>query len=234
MSCFQFESRGLAILTLLRHLPEGVAWIAWRVPGKIARKLMDVFADAYEDCTRALCALIGELDPRTTVQMITEWETAVSLPDPCLPTATTLAERRFWVLWRLNKRRFSTEADWHYLASLFNLTIAITPGWYVQRPQLFEYRFPMGFDIFPKLGRFRVYIDITNVAFAGFEYGLAGTNVDVGFPIPFGGDVGAFDQFRCLIERVKPANVVVIWNAFPVGDVCTHSTFSAPFSATFC
>lgn len=211
MSCFQFEPRGLSLSTLLRHLPDGVAWIAWRMPGKTARRLMDAIAEAYEDMTQAICDMTTEIDCRTTTQLITEWETAVGLPDPCLPTVATLAERRTWVQWRLTKRRYSTVADWNYLASLFGLEIAITPGWHVQRISLYPARYPKPYDRFPKLGRFRVYINVLNQPQVGYDYGALDRGP--GYPVPYGyRDPELYAKFKCLIERVKPANVAIVWD----------------------
>lgn len=238
MSCHYLEPKGLSRRVLEAHLPLGIAWEGFRLAGKVAYRLLAALANIYEDAWKALCNLALELDPRTTVQMIDEWERSVSLPDACLPTATTLDERRAWVMWRLEKRRWTTAQDWHDLAALFGLEIAITPGWYVQRPALFDSEWPLRFDIFPKLGRFRVYIDILNVEYPGFEYGAAnGTNDDIGWPIPFSSYPDGYDKFRCIIDRVRPANVVVIWNAFPEVGVewCTRPTLEPEeFSEAFC
>lgn len=223
MSCYTYEPKGTALETLQRHLPTGLAWDAYRIAGKNLYRLWAAFATAYDDMSAALCAMIGELNPYTTVNLIGEWERACGLPDACLPVATTLQQRRALVLFRLSKRRWTTAAEWHELAALFGLTINITPGWYVQRPALFGdqtspydmFRFPLRFDIFPKLGRFRVYVDITNVDYAGFDYGAPGVNAPAQFPIPFGYANPLTSAFQCLIDRVKPANVVVLWNEFP-------------------
>lgn len=228
---------GKAISLLQAHLPTGAAWLAWRIPGKNAYKLISALARAYDDAIQFMCKVESELDPRTTEELITEWEAAVGLPDPCLPKATTLEERRAWIMFRLTKRRWSTAQDWHDLAALYGLTIAITPGWYVQWPQLFEYRFPVGFDLFPKLGRFRVYIDVLEQDFAGFEYGSPGVNGNAGFPIPFGSTDDKLTRFMCMIDRIRPANVIVIWNEFPTTDErsCTRPTFDPDlFASPFC
>lgn len=235
--CFKFKPTGNALANLQRHLPTGIAWDAYRIPGKRFYKLFSAFASLFNLMSEALCNLVAELNPFTTDQMIGEWERAVSLPDPCLPKAITLEERRSWVVWRLSKRRWTTAQDWKDLASLFGLEIQITPGWYVQQPQLFEYRFPMGFDRFPKLGRFRVYIDVIGADFAGFEYGAPGVNANVGFPIPFGSTDDKLNELMCIIDRIRPANVVVIWNEFPATDErsCARRTFDPTlFGPPFC
>ena len=210
MKCQYFEPRGLSRDVLLSHLCSGIAWDCFRTPGKVAYRWISAVAEAYEDAWEALCRLASELDPRSTVELIGEWERAVSLPDSCLPLASTIEERRAQVLWRLNKRRWSTSADWHELAEMFGIKIRITPGWLVQKPALFDACYDSIFWDMPKLGRFRVYVDIIDgCSSEGFDYVY-----DHSFP---SADPRC-QSFICLIERVAPANVVVIWNADPVGN----------------
>lgn len=223
---------GKALAVLEQHLPIGVAWQACRTPGKTLSKFIGALARAYDDAWSYLCLLASELDPRSTEAMITEWETSVALPDHCLPDALTLEERRSWVIWRLTKRRWSTAADWLDLADLFGLHVEITPGWYVQKPALYAFEYPKRYDIFPKLGRFRVYIDVIGLRSLGYNYGA--NDRGPGYPVPYGIVDDAFSRFRCLIERVKPANVVVIWNNNPLRNGCYASTFEESFSSSFC
>lgn len=208
------RSDGLSLTAVLSHFPVGVAWIAFRMPGKVAHNLIRAFSKAYDVAWNALHDLSRELDYRTTDQMLVEWETALGLPDLCLPASTTIADRKRWIRFRLDKRRWNTIADWYELAELFGVSVRITPGWVVQRPALFQSFFPMPFYQFPKLGRFRVYIDLLDQEFGGFPYDGQSLE-DHKFPIPFGGQSDFASQFRCMIERVAPANILIIWNEFP-------------------
>lgn len=231
MNCYQYEPKGTALTTLQKHLPTGLVWDAYRIAGKNAYKLWAAFAQAYDDMSEALCRLALELSPYTTEQMIGEWERAVGLPDACLPVATTIEERRGLVLFRLAKRRWTTAAEWIELAALFGLQIEITPGWYVQEPALYAFDYPKRYDVFPKLGRFRVYIDILNVDFGGYAYGVSASP---GYPVPYGLPSTSASAFQCLIDRIRPANVVVIWNDNPLRNGCYAQTFSEEFEGTFC
>jgi hypothetical protein len=227
------RANGLSLIAVLAHFPVGVAWIAWRMPGKIAHNLIRGFSRAYDAAWDALHDLSRELDYRTTSQMLVEWETALGLPDACLPAAGTIEERRQWIRFRLDKRRWNTIADWYELADLFGLRVRITPGFVVQRPALFQVIFPKPFYAFPKLGRFRVYIDLLDQKFGGFPYDGQSVEYDK-FPIPFGGSSEYASQFRCLIERVAPANVLIIWNAFPAVPPNGNSiTFSDDFDEEY-
>jgi len=225
-------SPGAALGTLSAHLPLGWAWDAFRIAGKRAYRLLLGMSRGYDDMTAALARLATEIDPRTTTEMIGEWETAVSLPDACLPRAQTLAERRAWVLWRLKKKRWNTRQDWHDLAALFGLTIRITPGWLVQEPALYAAKYPKRYDRFPKLGRFRVYIDVMGQKWRGYPYDDPLTPGS-SYPIAYGTG-GDASGFRCLIERVAPANILIIWNEFPpVSPNGNGVTFSDDFTEDF-
>ncbi|MFP3921666.1 MAG: putative phage tail protein, partial [Dichotomicrobium sp.] len=207
--CHYLEPKGKSREALVRHLPLGIAWDAFRLPGRTAYKWIGALAEGYERAWEALCAVTKELNPYTTRQMIGEWEESVSLPDKCLPKASTLQERRDWVVWRLTKRRWTTVAEWKELAALFGVEILVVPGWLVQKPALYPFEYPKRYDLFPKLGRFRVYINIKGFEQQGYDYGIRGD----GYPVPYGLLPSAdASGFRCIIERVKPANVVIIWN----------------------
>jgi hypothetical protein len=204
--CNQLAPKGLSYETLLAHLPRGVAWLAARVPGKNLYKLWVSFSDAYEDAVEAMCKLPVELNPYTTTELITEWEAAVGLPDACLPAATTLAERRKYVIFRLSKRRWTTEQDWKDLAELFGLTITVTPGWRVQKPALYPFCYPKSYLYLERLGRFHVFIDV--------DGGCGDDGYAYDYPHTYGSGERC-ELFKCIIDKVKPANVVVIWNNTP-------------------
>ena len=221
--CHQYgpqDGQGQAALSA--HLPTGMAWDAYRIPGKRAFRLWAALGRAFDDASAMICTLARELNPYATTQLLPEWERSVSLPDPCLPDALTLDDRRGWIVWRLSKRRWTTAQDWHDLAALYGLRIKITPGWLVQKPCLFPMRFPLRFDRYPKLGRFRVYIDVLDVDFGGFPYV---------FPLKFGQENPASPAFQCMIDRIRPANSIVIWNEFP--NVGLRLFDPASFNQTF-
>lgn len=215
------------------HFPFGHAWIALMTAGKVMYLLVKAMAQAFEDGWAFLGRTSTELDYRTGEQFLIEWETALALPDPCLPSDGTAADRRKWIAFRLNKRRWTTLADWYELAALFGLSVRIVPGYLVQEPSLFRQVFPIPIRRLPKLGRFRVYIDVLGQEFGGFPYD--GTSLeDHKFPIPFGAPDGEFNGFRCLIERVKPANVLIVWNEFPaIPPHGTGYTFTDDFDTEF-
>ena len=149
-----------------RFLPTGFAWLAFKTPAKIAYKLMSALAKPFDDAWTLFFTVVSkELDPYKTEQLITEWEKALNLPDKCLGPGATLERRRELIVWRLARKRYTTAQDWIDLAwDLFGLEIRVTPGWRYQKPALYPAEYPIRYDLFPKLGRFRVYIDVLNMA----------------------------------------------------------------------
>lgn len=227
------EPQGKSLDVILKHFPLGIAWMAWREATKNAGKLMKSIASIYEDAWVFLNQVSIEIDYRTGEQLLNEWEVALSLPDRCLPSTGTLDDRRKWIGFRLNKKRWNTLQDWQDLATLFGVNVRITPGYEVQKPSLFKQVFPIPIRILPKLGRFRIYIDMLDAQFGGFPFD--GTTIEEHkFPVPFGAPEGDFAQFKCFIERIKPANVLIVWNEFPaIPPNGNQYTFSDEFDEEF-
>lgn len=233
MTCHYLEPADRSQEVIDRHLPLGMAWEMFRRVGSTAWRLLWALAQPFEDAWEALCRVQTEIDPRTTTELITEWETAVGLPDSCLPEAMTIEERRAWVMWRLDKRRWASAEDWKELALLFGIRIAVVPGWIVQKPSLYAHSYPKKYDLFPKLGRFRVYIDVVDATFGGYDYGAADRGD--GYPVPYGMIDESTNRIMCILDRVRPANVIIIWNTFPdVYECYGHESFESSFSEDFC
>lgn len=70
--------------------------------------------------------LLDESDPRSTLQMLTDWERVLGLPDACsLGVATTLQERRSAVVAKITARGGSTLAWFQALAVSLGYTVTI-------------------------------------------------------------------------------------------------------------
>jgi len=76
-----------------RLFPQGIAWprAEESIFQRVIRGLAAIFGDVD---ARAAVLLRVESDPRLTYEILPEWEAAFGLPDPCVPKALTLAERR--------------------------------------------------------------------------------------------------------------------------------------------
>ncbi len=218
---------------VLEHFPLGKAWIAVRDTTKGFGKLIKAFSELYENAWTFLRQTSDEIDYRKGDQLLEEWGTAVSLPDPCLPSVGSTQDLRKWIAFRLNKKRWNTISDWYELAELFGVRIRITPGYLVQEPSLFKQIVPVPVRKLPKLGRFRIYIDMEDAVFGGFPYDGQRLS-DHKIPVPLGDTLEEFQAFRCFIERIKPANVLIIWNEFPaIPPNGNQLTFSPEFEEEY-
>lgn len=69
--------------------------------------------------------LLNEFDPRTTVELLPEWERLVGLPDPCTGPAETLQERRARVVQKLNPAKYQNLAFYQDLATRLGYVVTI-------------------------------------------------------------------------------------------------------------
>lgn len=74
-------------------LPSGFAWS--RAPGAVITRVVARYAEELARAEAQAWQLLEEADPRTTLAMLTDWERALALPEPCTVEAVTIAERRF-------------------------------------------------------------------------------------------------------------------------------------------
>lgn len=80
-------------------LPQGAAW-----PRDADATLTQLLAALAEELARVdLRAddLLNEADPRTTYELLTDWERVAGLPDPCTPDDASIDERRMSLVQRL-------------------------------------------------------------------------------------------------------------------------------------
>lgn len=75
-------------------LPRGLAWPRDMMAGLTS--ILQAIADELARVDRRGDDLMREANPRTTVEMLPDWERAFGLPDPCITTSDemTQAERR--------------------------------------------------------------------------------------------------------------------------------------------
>jgi len=90
--------------TLLQTLlPQGEVWP--RDPDATLTKLIESFSGAMANNHNRAVDLVDEADPRTSSQLLSDWERVCNLPDGCTDTnATTAQERRNAVVTRLISR----------------------------------------------------------------------------------------------------------------------------------
>ncbi len=70
--------------------------------------------------------LVNEADPRTTVELIDDWERALGLPDECTGPLETLEQRRQAIVAKLTDEGGTSRAYYIALAASLGYTITIT------------------------------------------------------------------------------------------------------------
>lgn len=118
-----------AIRARVRSLfPRGAAWRLKEESGSNLRNLMNSLAiEACRIEERAL-ELIEEVDPRTTTELLTDWERLTGLPDECEPSPEnlTINERRARVVQVLTTSGGQNAQFYVDLAASFGITIEVT------------------------------------------------------------------------------------------------------------
>ena len=109
---------------LRKLLPPGRLWEA--APGSDLYKLLHAFGDEFSRLDGRIRALLEERDPRTTTEMITDWERFLGLPGNCGSLSGTLAQRRLDAHSRLLSVGGQSEAYFISLAAALGITTTIS------------------------------------------------------------------------------------------------------------
>jgi uncharacterized protein YmfQ (DUF2313 family) len=199
-----------AFLTLL---PRGQAW-----PREASTTLFGTVDGlcqyyGYVD-SRAADLLETESDPRKTIELLSDWERAWGLPDPCFASPQTIEQRRrilvLWMTWLGGQSR----AYFTNLMAWLGYTIGIQEfapfmcgiSWcgdtrsYADMQAHKNFRWYIG----PPEQRFYWTIQIGQVGLNWFRAasGQAGVNHHLEFQIP--------QEAACLLQRWKPAHTSLI------------------------
>jgi uncharacterized protein YmfQ (DUF2313 family) len=107
-------------------LPEGAAWRSSGDGAGVRDHLLDAAAVEYARIHNRLLDLIEESDPRTTGEMLTDWEQAAGLPDDCTGLADTLQERRNQLVAKITQRGGQSRQFFIDVAAALGFTVTIT------------------------------------------------------------------------------------------------------------
>jgi uncharacterized protein YmfQ (DUF2313 family) len=111
--------------TLQALLPPGAALA--RDPSANLTALLQAFADVLAPVDTVMNALYDEADPRTTVQLLPDWERVTGLPDTAVGTAyQSVQERHDWLATRLTSVGGQSRPYFIELAATLGTTITIT------------------------------------------------------------------------------------------------------------
>lgn len=108
-------------------LPQGPAWP--REPAALLTRLLDAFADEFARLDARADQLIDEADPRTTYELLADWERVTGLPGTCALLAGidfTVEQRRAALVTKLTERGGQSRAYFIAMAARLGFTVTIT------------------------------------------------------------------------------------------------------------
>lgn len=112
------------INTIRKLLPPGLAWAA--PVGSFLYKLAEAMGVELERVESRIAQLLLESDPRTTYDLLEQWEKVFGLPGECLGDEIgTLEERRAAIVAKLTSRNSLTKSFYVALAATLGYTITV-------------------------------------------------------------------------------------------------------------
>lgn len=182
-------------------LPPGRLWDALREDGSLADRLLAAQAEEFARVNGRVDDLLDEADPRTTMELLEEWEAWAGLPDICTGAMGTLQERRDALVQKLTSRGGQSRAYFLELASSLGYTVTIDEF----RPFI--------------CGKSRCGDQLNGGADARFYWRVnVGAAKVIGFVCggsQCGNSLGKIDRagvLECLLQRLKPAQTEIIFN----------------------
>lgn len=109
-------------------LPQGAAWP--REPGATLSLTLLALADELARVDQRAEQLLDEADPRTTLELLADWERIAGLPDPCVGGSPTTAQRRASLIQKLTALGGQTPA--YYIGVALSLGFVITIGEFLE------------------------------------------------------------------------------------------------------
>lgn len=92
------------------------------------RKILIGLASEWLNFRSKINEVSNEYNPKTTTQLIDEWEQFVGIPDNCIPVASTIEQRRLNVLLKLAGINATTEKQFKNVASILGYNIEVSNG----------------------------------------------------------------------------------------------------------
>jgi uncharacterized protein YmfQ (DUF2313 family) len=179
--------------TLRKLLPRGPAWRP-EVGTRLAALLLGLAEELVRIDGRAR-ALIEESDPRTTFEMLGEYERVYGLPDPCAGESQSTAQRRASLLQKITSLGGQTAAYYIGVAAVLGFEITITE---------FHSHTVIDDVTHPLYGIDWNYAWQVNAPLETIIYWTVDGSVDD--PLSTFGN----DQLECVLSDLKPAHTTII------------------------
>jgi len=170
--------------SLARYLPGGRLFEAAHIDGTNLRSLIEGFSMELFRVNGLIKEYCEEILPDETVKFISEWESAVGIPDDCFLGTGTIDERRTDVIVKLASAGIQTNQDFIDLAATFGVTVIVQNG--------------TEHGVLPLTLPFILFSDRKEVRNTIFVTFTAGTPEQIAI-------------LECLFNKLKPATAIVIF-----------------------
>lgn len=195
------ESSSSYLQQLKALLPRGALWQGMSEEGKLFGELLSAIANEFARVDASNAAIIDEVDPRTTYQLLAEWEGFAGLPGECLANLErTLQERRDTLLERLTDTGGCSRA--YIIARAAELGHAIT---ITETVVSISGELQAGDELSAAMSDiyyWQVNVPVENTY--AFVSGVSEAGDELGYWQPI--------RLECLLELLKPAHTQIIWN----------------------
>jgi uncharacterized protein YmfQ (DUF2313 family) len=194
----------------IKHLlPRGALWNL--EPGSVLSRVALAIADELARIDGRAEALVDEWDPRTTLELLSDWERVLGLPDGCVAVLpTTTVDRQRAVVQKLVARGGQSRQFFIDLAATLGFVVTIT-----------EYTITTAASFHAGdlvNGEAWAFAWIVNVNLAASPSG-AGLTTWLGTITEFRADSHAGEllygrngsDFECIVRRAAPAHTVVLF-----------------------
>lgn len=181
---------------LYRLTPRGRAWSRERA-STLYQKYSAIGQELERIDLRGV-QLIEESDPRTTVEMLEDWERALGIPDACTPPALTLERRRSDIVARLTQQGS--------LSKQFLIDFALNLGFTITIDEFRPFRAGFSEAGDPLTNGDWVYTFLVHAPIETINYFSAGIS-QAGDPLANWGN----DFLECAINKRKPAETIALF-----------------------
>lgn len=187
-------------------LPSGWAWVRKNDPDSFLYKLFDSASIEYCRVDERARELIKEVDPRSSLELLPDWERLLGLPDECDPAEEqSVQERRTRVIQLLTTRGGQNEQFYKELAANFGFDVDVISA--EDQPPFLAGQGKAGYRL--TNGTWR-YAFVIKAPAEFLTYFRAGQSTAGDRLVTIGNDT-----LQCLMEKYKPAHTVVL---FSFGD----------------
>lgn len=185
---------------LAQYLPNGTLFCEKNNPDSNIRKILFGLSAIWLDQRKTANRLFDEYNPEFTTDFINEWENFVGIPDECFNNTGTLEERRQNILLKLAGTNATTARQFENIASILGFTIIVKSG-------VDESTLPQTLPFILIDGDLAPYVIVIDTIDEPPPSLLPQT-------LPFTLGVGPLEILRCLFDKLKPANTLVIFKYY--------------------